>query len=342
MATLYETILNDLKKAILTKKLTPGSKLPTEMQLSEQYQVSRITSKRALTELENLGLIERTRGRGSFVKADVSHPPKAKRILFLLPFYNDLSLGNFAEGLLPVMQQEQFDVLMTDFNYLTNHDLASIQAEFSGMIYYATKEQDHLELLIELALTDFPVILLDKEIHDLEFPTVIANNLVGGKLATSFLLEQGHRRIGFLTNTHPLPQSTRQRYLGYRKALKQQEFALAMNELATLDTFLNIQNEKELTAWVCENDLIAIEAMRLLKQAGFDVPTQISIIGFDNIQASALIDPALTTISQNFDHIGQTAGMLLLEWILTGQKPVSQKIDVTLIKRHSTKELTHE
>lgn len=341
LAALYETILNDLKEAILSKKLPPGSKLPTEMQLSTDYQVSRITSKRALTELENLGLIERTRGRGSFVKAQAPKANQTKRILFLLPFYNDLSLGNFTEGLLPILQDAQYDLLMTDFTYLTSHDCTSIQTEFSGMIYYATKEQDHLELLIELSLAEFPVVILDKERADLDFPTVIANNLIGGFEATTLLLAQQHQRIGYLTNSQPLPQSTMQRYLGYRKAVKD-SFFLSLEELPTLENFLALQQEKQITAWVCENDLIAIEAMRQLKAAKISVPDDISIIGFDNIQAAALVDPALTTISQNFDKIGYTAGQLLLEWITTGQKPSSQKIDVTLITRHSTKEISHD
>lgn len=342
MATLYEQILNDLKQAILSKELLPGSQLPTEMQLSEQYQVSRITSKRALTELENLGLIERTRGKGSFVKELVT-PTQNKRILFLLPFSNDLSLGNFSEGLLPVLEQEQYDLLMTDFRYLQTHDYKSIQTEFSGLIYYATTEQEHLELLLELSLTGFPVIVLDKEIHDLAFPTVIANNFSGGALATEWLMTQRHRTIGYLAGSSLLPQSTTQRYLGYRQVLSTNKmFYLPANEIARLDTFLDIQQAYGITAWVCENDLVAIDAMRRLKENELTVPEAVSIIGFDDIQAASLVDPALTTISQNFDQIGYVAGSALLEWIQTGQKPVSQKIDVRLIKRDSTKELIYE
>lgn len=66
---LYQTIFNDLQTAILTGELPVDSQLPTEKELSRTYKVSRITSKRALTELEQLGLIYRVRGKGSFVKS---------------------------------------------------------------------------------------------------------------------------------------------------------------------------------------------------------------------------------------------------------------------------------
>ena len=65
---LYQKISEDLKDQILTHKIEVGEKLPTELELSETYHVSRITAKRALNELEQIGLVSRTRGKGSFVK----------------------------------------------------------------------------------------------------------------------------------------------------------------------------------------------------------------------------------------------------------------------------------
>ena len=70
------------------------------------------------------------------------------------------------------------------------------------------------------------------------------------------------------------------------------------------------------------------------------IPADISLVGFDNIQAAAFVDPPLTTISQDFKAIGESAGKALLNWIKTKQKPNSQKIPVTLFVRESTKEIT--
>lgn len=67
---LYKQILDDLVEDIINGTYKENDQLPTELELSEKYNVSRITSKRALTELETIGLISRTRGKGSFVKKE--------------------------------------------------------------------------------------------------------------------------------------------------------------------------------------------------------------------------------------------------------------------------------
>ena len=122
---LYQKIFNDLQAAIADGSLPVDSQVPTDKELSAKYQVSRITSKRALTELEQLGLIYRVRGKGSFVKAATSVEkhvvlPKNSRILILLPFLSDLSVGDYTKGLNPVMQEQQLEVMMTTLDFLTN------------------------------------------------------------------------------------------------------------------------------------------------------------------------------------------------------------------------------
>lgn len=341
MEPLYKKILNELEQQITNGSLPPGSQVPTEKELSDTYGVSRITSKRALTELEQLGLIERTRGKGSFVKEPKAEKNATKRILFLLPFSNDLSLGNFSEGLLPVVQSEQFEVMMTNVDFFTSHQINEITHEFDGMIYYADDENQHLDLLFDLSFQQFPIVVLDKQLHDLALPTVLSDNLAGGKAACNYLIENGHSRIAYIfSHVHP-PQSTRQRYLGYISALKEHKLSFHTtldDKLANPEHLQTYLEENKITALVCENDLVAIDAMRVLKQAGYLVPEQVSVIGFDDIQAAALVDPALTTISQNFKEIGALAGQALIDWIKTGQQPDSRKVDVTLITRNSTKE----
>ena len=339
---LYQVILANLKEEILNGTLPIGAQLPTEKELSERYQVSRITSKRALTELEQAGLIERVRGKGSFVKAQTAVGPRSKRILFLLPFLNDLSLGDFTKGLLPVMQEQGFELMMTTPESLTTKRADELMAEYDGMIYYVSDEESHLDLLLELSLKQFPVILLDKKIYDVAFPTVSSDNREGGFLATELLIQQHHQQIAYLFgDLGHRPQSVRQRYLGYLQALDQAGLAFhsrleaGMTVSEELPAYLA---EHGITALVCENDLTAIAAARLLKKHGLQVPDDVSIIGFDDIQAARFVEPPLTTIAQNFDQLGQQAGEAMLQW-LAGTQPTDTSLPVSLIIRQSTKEL---
>lgn len=347
---LYKKIFIDLHNAILDGTLAIDSQVPTEKELSQKYQVSRITSKRALTELEQLGLIYRIRGKGSFVKADkpeasIVSIQKTKRILFLFPFLTDLSVGDFTEGLNPIMQENQFEVLMTSLDFLQTKTAQEVMDEFDGLIYYAIDTEQHLDLLFELSLKEFPVVILDKKIYELPFPTVLSDNFAGGALATNQLIADGHQKIGFLFGEPTHPQSVRQRYLGYLEALDKANLAFHTaldDQKATNKELLNYIQEHQLTAFVCENDLVAIQTMNQLKQAGFSVPADFSIIGFDDIQAASLVDPPLTTIAQNFKELGKSAGKKLIHWLETKETPIDTKYPVTLITRHSTKELNNE
>ncbi|EOH96578.1 hypothetical protein UAY_02946 [Enterococcus moraviensis ATCC BAA-383] len=339
---LYKKIIDDLLQAIETGQLPENAQLPTEKELSSTYDVSRITSKRALTELENLGLIYRIQGKGSYVQKRKPRKKKVARILFLIPFVNDSSLGNFNAGLAPVTSEHHYEVIMSSAEFLINKQAADIIEDFDGMIYYAHNTDDFLDTLFELSIQQFPVIILDKKIHDLPYPTVQSDNFSGGAMATNYLVDQGHQRIAYIFGEPTLPQSVRQRYLGYIHATKKKNlsFHTALTDkqaFLSADT-IDYLNQNAITGVVCENDLVAISLINQAKRTNIDIPTQLSVVGFDNIQASALIDPPLTTIAQDFKGMGKLAGTLLIEWIENLVIPVDQQVPVKQIIRNSTKE----
>ncbi|MGM0138295.1 hypothetical protein IGI65_000709 [Enterococcus sp. DIV0755b] len=343
MEPLYLKILRDLEDKIASGQLAAGDQLPTEKELAEQYHVSRITSKRALNELEQQGLIKRTRGKGSFVTSTNTENTNTNRVLLLLPFTDDIAIGNLSGSILPVMQDAHYELMIATYDFLNTHTTQDIKNEFDGLIYYTEDENQHLDVLFELSFADFPIVLLDKEVTDLKLPSFLADNLAGGKEACDYLVKAGHKKIAYLFGNHHHPQSTRQRYLGYIQSLMENDitFHTSFEEDTTeKERLVDYVKHNQITAFVCENDITAIEAMRTLRQAGFLIPADISLVGFDNIQAAAFVDPPLTTISQDFKAIGESAGKALLSWIKTKQKPNSQKIPVTLFVRESTKEIT--
>lgn len=343
---LYQKILLDLKEEILSGQLQADQQLPTEKELSDRYQVSRITSKRALNELEQADLIYRIRGKGSFVKnkqteQSVLRSTKNKKVLFLLPFLNDLSVGNFTEGLLPTLQEAQIEISMATLDVFTQKTTDEIISEYDGLIYYAEKTDRFLDVLVELSLKDFPTIVLDKKLFEFNFPTILSDNVDGGLIATQQLINEGHQRIAYLFGSVAHPQSVRNRYVGYLRALKLSSLLFHTSpddEKATPNDLIEYITEHQVTGIVCENDLVAIEAMRVLKLHNYRVPEDLSIIGFDDIQAAQLVDPPLTTIAQDFTRIGALAGKTLISWLETGQMPQDVNVPVRLIKRQSTKE----
>jgi len=340
---LYQQISNDLKQKIIAKTFKSGDQLPTEKVLSETYSVSRITAKRALTELEQLGLVSRTRGKGTFVQElNKNHTKLLKRVLFIIPF-EGMSFGDFTQGLVPALKVENTTVFITYASYLKENTAEDIKENFDGLIYYPMYTEDYLDILLELSLQNFPVVLLDKQIYDLGFPCVSSDNFNGGEQAAQALLNLGHKRIAFVASndTHH-PQTTRNRYLGYVKVLKEQgiKFHTTLDDsLYTESSVLELIHNEKVTGLICENDLVALQTMKTLQDSHFSVPNDISIIGFDDIQAASLSNPPLTTIAQDFIGMGRIAGELLLDWIKSGQTPKDVKVPINLIKRKTTEEL---
>lgn len=102
-------------------------------ELSAQFNVSRITSKRALTELETQGVIQRHQGKGSFVQAP-KHPlhTSLNKVLFIA-FADDLSVGNFYSGLAPTIQAAGLEVFMTSPNFWERKMLRTLWMSLPGL-----------------------------------------------------------------------------------------------------------------------------------------------------------------------------------------------------------------
>ena len=168
-----------------------------------------------------------------------------------------------------------------------------------------------------------PVVAVDPHTGPSTLPSVHSDNLAGAITATEHLLELGHRRIGFLAGRPDL-ESARQREQGYRQALADAGIAVDPNLIRVGDYELEMSQEpaRQLltlddrpTAVFAANDLSAMQTMHVARTLGLDVPGDVSVVGFDNIPESALIEPPLTTIDQSIQEMGRRAVELLIDVI---------------------------
>ena len=93
---------------------------------------------------------------------------------------------------------------------------------------------------------------------------------------------------------------------------------------------------RDFTAVVCFNDVSAIGSIRALHDAGLKVPTDVSVLGFDDIQAASYIVPSLTTIRQPLHQMGSLAATLLLKKLAQEKLSETVKVDPELVLREST------
>ncbi|MDE8209502.1 GntR family transcriptional regulator, partial [Erysipelothrix rhusiopathiae] len=184
---LYEKIKNDIQRDIMNGTLSVNSQLPTELELSTTYGVSRITSKRALNELEQDGLIYRVQGKGSFV-AETNTKKTSEDVfdlLFMMPFPDASNFGDYTSGMLQALQGTPYRL------HIQRYDLETQYDDYAGVIFYPIDNHDALEAVFTLYARNIPVVILDKEVSGMPITTVVSNNDQGGYEATKHLMEQG-------------------------------------------------------------------------------------------------------------------------------------------------------
>lgn len=324
--------------------------MPTEAELSQTFQVSRITSKRALSELEQEGLIERIRGKGSFVKPAVEVPEEGEtsvndlyEVLLLLPFHSTVEFSQYAQGIISALADTPYQLNMQLASTMTNEAVA----HYAGVIYYPENVQHSVDFLFYCQMHQKPVVLLDQALEMFPFSSVTADNQGGGYQLTHHLQTVGCQVIYFIgAESFGEVSSVRDRYLGYLKAMTQAGQAprpFIREQGETKDAYLERVRSLATTAsserigFVVANDLLAIQLIQHLQKQGVAIPDEVAVTGFDNIQAASLLTPTLTTVAQDFYQMGVEAGTQLLLHIQQPQAPVTKTIvPIELYQREST------
>jgi len=168
-------------------------------------------------------------------------------------------------------------------------------------------------VLKELASNHMPIACLGAAKPGQGIVTLCVRESEITRIATNHLLELGHRRIGFITPP-PSKSISRSRIEGFKKAIL--DAGLPIRAEYLVDGGFEFQNgirgtEQLLslryppTAIVAANDLVAIGAIATLKKNGYRVPEDISVVGIDDIQMAALLDPPLTTVTQPIYEMGR-------------------------------------
>lgn len=172
------------------------------------------------------------------------------------------------------------------------------------------------------------------------------DNYVAGRQAAEHLLGLGHREFAFISGHLASNQRARQRYQGVLETIAAGGGRLSRNLITEADyefadgyrAARRLLDEKQpFSALICGNDYLALGAMAGLREAGLDIPRDVSVIGFNNSEFAAFVDPPLTTVHFPSVEIGATAAETLLAAIDSDNAmPPPQMLPTALIKRNST------
>ena len=174
--------------------------------------------------------------------------------------------------------------------------------------------------------------------------TVGSDNFQGGRDAASHLIALGRRRIAFLGDGSSHYPEFAERYRGYRDALTAaglnpgsalQVDAISSEQSGADAARVLMARHGRFDAIVAASDLIAIGALHAVQDAGLDVPRDVSIVGYDDLPAASLVNPPLTTVSQDTWQAGEKLVDVLLR-LVHGEAVESQVLPTKLIVRRST------
>lgn len=167
-----------------------------------------------------------------------------------------------------------------------------------------------------------PYILLDTLTDEEDYDTVVSNNMMGAYRMTNYLFKMGHSKIGFV-GTRLATASIDDRYLGYVKSLMQhgvrgrEEWVIDDRDRETGQSdyerhYLLPEKEDMPTAFFCNNDIAAMVMVRRLTECGYDVPGDVSIVGFDNFINEPFPKIGITTYEINTKEMAKRSIHILL------------------------------
>ncbi|EES72405.1 sugar-binding domain protein [Paenibacillus sp. oral taxon 786 str. D14] len=204
----------------------------------------------------------------------------------------------------------------------------------------------------------FPFVMVDANILDSSINHVLANNFLGAYQATMYLLQSGHSRLGFVGDQET-SWSFHERYRGFEEAVRTFNRKAKSGELASFEVIegvgvsgkgmyvtkefgevlkRQVTSENPLTALFCANDLTAFESLKLLGEWGISCPEQVSVVGFDDLTLTELMQPRLTTVRVPKADIGCRAAQMALRCIRNPEATAEHVLLSTqLIERASVK-----
>ncbi|MCI8517054.1 MAG: LacI family transcriptional regulator [Hungatella sp.] len=195
------------------------------------------------------------------------------------------------------------------------------------------------------AFLDRPIVLLDTGISSVKADCIQINNMEGARTATDYLIKKRRRQPGYLRSVCPL-HNFEERADGFFKAIRQNGMSPSHSVVHRLGSTVNAayadmlailgQKEPLASCYFADNDDLAIGAMKALKEQGYRIPQDISLIGFDNTPFSAYVDPPLTTVHVPKYYMGQLAAQRMLSVLkATEFHSVKVEVNTNLIIRKS-------
>jgi len=361
---LHVQLLNYVRHTILSGAWAPGQRLPSEPELAEQLAVSRSTVRQALQVAEQEGLIHRVQGRGTFVASTPISRQQRQLLGFVVPYFRSSFDNLLLLGAESVARERGYQIIFCNSRREVaeeNRLLRMLNADgVTGIILWpAMSQDDELREAVSLMQNGVSLALMDRPLPHTQADIAISDNFGGAYHAVQHLITLGHRSISFLSHSYLYLEPLAERLRGYRQAML--DAGLTPRPPITLEARQEMETDYALRAYtqaegeeirkLCQllrqsdrpqaifamNDLMALQVMKAASLCGISIPSELSLVGFDDLDVVSELEVPLTTVMQTPRAIGREATSLVLERIAYPALPPRRRVLPTrLVVRAST------
>ncbi len=345
---IYEKIYRDIKNDIKEGILKPGDRVKSEIELAEEYGVSRITSKKAMELLANEHLVTRTRGKGSFVesgakdiilKGEESNKPgahiKSDTDTNVIGVLFDTFGEDFGSELLRAIERECHRrniqmIFRCTYGSIAEEDAAIerfLGIGAKGMLILCAQGENYNNTIVRLALDEYPIVLVDRPMKGIPIPCIKTDNYKAAEELTNAIIKKKHTNICFVTHSSLDTPTISERYAGFTDAILENkkitglfeqmktyqiaEENMYIDNLITDEAVEILERHPECTAYLTAEYRIGV----LLDKAARDLGRKIDIATFDSISPFYDDRHEFMYVTQDEKQMGEVAVSTLVDSI---------------------------
>jgi Transcriptional regulators len=365
---LYLQIADKVLEIIESRGLKAHDPVPSEGELAKLFGVSRMTSKLALEQLVERGVVYRLPRRGTFLagngqdesarkpeKPEPQHQPDKKAdklIALIVPHMTD-----YTSRIISAVEHEARKhghdlILKISKDEEDQGRCLQTLAEMgvSGIILFPLGSKSCSSQVFKLKMDKIPSVIIDRVFYEIPIDCVYHDHFQGSYEMAKYLISKGHREIGFSSNVIENITSRGERYQGYIQALLDHGIPVKSEYIHFRTTSIRpgrvheydaeqgefIRSNPGMTAVMCADDQVAIATLFSALHMNISVPDTLSIVGFSDTHLSALTPVPLTTVRQDTDKLAAAAVELLMKRVRQSREQhITVKIQTQIIERKS-------
>ena len=339
---------------MLTGKIMPGDKIPSENTLADKFSLSRHTVRKSIALLANEGLLYTEHGRGTFSSGVLRKSRDSKNIGVVTTYISEYIFPQVINGIDEVLSKSGYSIILKNTGNDCQCEAACLKdilgKDIAGLIVEPTRSAlytSNIKYYETLDRYGIPYVFIHGFYEQLgQKPCILLDDAEGMYELVMYLAKTGHRNISGIFKADDMQGLNRHK--GFVRALSESGLVYdpekviwfhtedrAIKPFATLKSLL--AGGSEIDAVACYNDEVAYKAVEILTGIGCKVPEDISVTGFDDSYLAEACPVKLTTVKHPKQELGREAAALVLELIsgnLSG--PEARMIKPELVIRNST------